>query len=87
MLKKTITYSYYKYNCPTGYTVNDGGLTSACPRTDPNNTINNESTLSQPCNNSTPPTGNCTKIIPYTFYSYELLAESPSAWLYFSIIF
>lgn len=69
--KKTITYSYYKYNCPTGYTVRDGGLTSACPRTDPNNTINNESTLSQPCNNSTPPTGNCEKIIPYTFYSYE----------------
>ena len=69
--KKTITYSYYKYNCPTGYTVRDAGLTSACPRTDPNNTINNESTLSQPCNNSTPPTGNCEKIIPYTFYSYE----------------
>lgn len=69
--QKTITYSYYKYNCPTGYTVRDGGLTSACPRTDPNNTINNESTLSQPCNNSTPPTGNCEKIIPYTFYSYE----------------
>lgn len=69
--QKTITYSYYKYNCPTGYTVRDGGLTSACPRTDPNKTINNESTLSQPCNNSTPPTGNCEKIIPYTFYSYE----------------
>lgn len=69
--QKTITYSYYKYNCPTGYTVRDGGLTSACPRTDPNKTINNESTLSQPCNNSIPPTGNCEKIIPYTFYSYE----------------
>lgn len=69
--KKTITYSYYKYNCPTGYTINDNGLTSACPRTDPNNTTYDEASLSQPCNNSTPPTGNCEKIIPYTFYSYE----------------
>ena len=69
--KKTITYSYYKYNCPTGYTINDNGLYSACPRTDPNNTTYDEASLSQPCNNATPPTGNCSKIIPYTFYSYE----------------
>lgn len=69
--KKTITYSYYKYNCPTGYTINDNGLTSACPRTDPNNTTYDEASLSQPCNNATPPDGNCTKIIPYTYYSYE----------------
>lgn len=72
--QKTITYSYYKYNCPTGYTVRDGGLTSACPRTDPDKAINNESTLSQPCNNATPPAGNCEKVIPYTFYSYECSA-------------
>ena len=69
--KKTITYSYYKYNCPIGYTINDGGLTSLCPRVDPNNTTNDEGTLSLPCNNATPPAGNCTKIIPYTYYSYE----------------
>ena len=72
--QKTITYSYYKYNCPTGYTVRDGGLTSACPRTDPDKAINNESTLSQPCNSATPAAGNCEKVIPYTFYSYECSA-------------
>lgn len=68
---KNVTYSYYKYNCPSGYTVNDGGLTSLCPKTDPNKTTNNELTLSQSCNSATPPTGNCTKIIPFTYYSYE----------------
>lgn len=68
---KNITYSYYNYNCPIGYTVNDGGLTASCPKIDPNNTTNDALILSQSCNNSTPPVGNCTKIIPYTFYSYE----------------
>ena len=69
--KKTITYSFYKYDCPSGYTVNDNGLTSSCPKVDPDTTTNDEGLLSQPCNSSTPPQGNCTKIIPYTYYSYE----------------
>jgi conjugal transfer mating pair stabilization protein TraN len=69
--KKTVTYSYYNYTCPSGYTVNDGGLVNACSKTDPNNTTNDETVLGQVCNSATPPSGNCTKIIPYTFYSYE----------------
>ena len=69
--RKAITYSYYNYSCPVGYTINDGGLTSACPKADPNSTTYDEATLSQACNNGIPPAGNCTKIIPYTFYSYE----------------
>lgn len=68
--KKTINYPYYNYNCPTGYTKANNGLTS-CSKTDPNNTTYDEATLSQACNSSTPPNGNCTKIIPYTYYSYE----------------
>ncbi len=72
--EKTITYPYYNYNCPSGYTVNDKGLLDACPRTDPDKAINNESTLSQPCNSATPAAGNCEKVIPYTFYSYECSA-------------
>lgn len=68
---RDVTYSYYNYNCPTGYTVNDGGLFSSCNKTDPNNTTNDSAFLGQSCNSATPPAGNCTKIIPFTFYSYE----------------
>ena len=37
---------------------NSGG---DCNKTDSNNTTNNSSNLSQPCNSSTPPANNCKK--------------------------
>ena len=67
--KRVIPYNYYNYNCPVGYTVNSGGMGS-CDKTDPDRTSDNSSLLSQACNDSTPPEGNCTKQIAYNYYEY-----------------
>ena len=67
--KRTITYEYYNYNCPNGYTVANPGLTM-CEKTDPNKSTNDSATLSQACNSSTPPQGNCTKEVAYNYYEY-----------------
>ncbi|MDD3450916.1 conjugal transfer protein TraN [Sulfurimonas sp.] len=60
--KKTISYTYYNYLCSTGTVIDDGGN---CLKTDPNLTLDNTSTLDDPCNSSTPPPDNC-KAVAYT---------------------
>lgn len=62
--KKTIEYTYYNYLCNNSkneqnfnYILQNSG--GDCNKTDSNNTTNNSSNLSQPCNSSTPPTNNC----------------------------
>lgn len=60
--KKTVNYTYYNYLCSTGTAINAGGN---CAKTDPNLTLNNTSTLDDPCNSSTPPPDNC-KALKYT---------------------
>jgi hypothetical protein len=67
--KKTIGYNYYSYGCPTGYAVQNAGLTS-CPKTDPNQTIVNQATLDDSCNNATPPANNCVQTLNTTAYEY-----------------
>lgn len=73
--KKTINYALYQYTCPSGYTVANSGLTS-CPKTDPNITADNTSTLDVACNSATPPTGNCSKSISYKYYEYLCQAKN-----------
>lgn len=60
--KKTVNYTYYNYLCSTGTAINAGGN---CAKTDPNLTLNNTSTLDDPCNSLTPPPDNC-KALKYT---------------------
>ena len=67
--KKTIGYNYYSYGCPTGYAVQNAGLTS-CPKTDPNQTVINQATLDDACNNATPPANNCVQTLNTTAYEY-----------------
>jgi conjugal transfer mating pair stabilization protein TraN len=66
---KDISYNYYTYSCPAGYSIANYGLTS-CPKTDPDEAINNQTTLDDDCNNPTPPVGNCSKSIDYAYYQY-----------------
>ena len=74
---KDIKYNYYTYGCPAGYSISNYGLTS-CPKTDPNNTINNENELNDNCNNPTPPVGNCSKSIDYAYYQYVCTGSTNS---------
>ncbi|MBW6487543.1 hypothetical protein [Sulfurimonas sp.] len=60
--KKTVSYTYYNYLCSTGTVIDDGG---DCLKTDPNLTLDNTSTLDDPCNGETPPDDNC-KALKYT---------------------
>jgi len=74
---KDISYKYYSYGCDSGYSTLNYGL-SSCSKTDQNNQQNNEATLDDDCNSATPPVGNCSKSINYTYYEY-LCSNSTNA--------
>lgn len=68
--KKDITYNYYGYTCPVGYTVSDKGF-SSYSRNDSDVTIDNTNTLSQDVNNKLSPLGNCYKTVSFNMYEYK----------------
>ncbi len=67
--KKTVNYNYYSYGCPSGYSPNNSGF-STYTKTDPDTTANNEATLDDAVNSSTPPANNCVQTLTATAYQY-----------------
>jgi len=67
---KDITYKFYEYQCPSGYSIVNRGYTSYTKR-DPDTSRNNQSSLDDNVNSSNPPVANCSKKIYYNYYSYD----------------
>ncbi|MCT7648944.1 hypothetical protein, partial [Aliarcobacter butzleri] len=62
--KRTIEYTYYQYLCNNsqngqGFNFNPINSGGNCNKSDPDNTTNNSTTLTEACNSSTPPINNC----------------------------
>ncbi len=67
--KRTISYKYYSYGCPSGYSPQNVGI-SSWSKTDPDKTKNNSATLDDAVNSSTPPANNCKQVLNSTAYEY-----------------
>ena len=66
---KNISYSYYTYSCPVGWTLlllNNGTVKS-----DTDNTADNSATLGAAFGSASAPVGNCTKSVSYNYYTYS----------------
>ncbi|MCT7595109.1 conjugal transfer protein TraN [Aliarcobacter butzleri] len=62
--KRTVEYTYYNYLCNNsqngqGFNFNPINSGGNCNKSDPDNTTNNSTTLTEACNSSTPPINNC----------------------------
>lgn len=67
--KKNVTYKYYKYSCPSGYSARDLGVASFT-KVDIDKAVDNQAELGADVNSAVGPAGNCSKTHTYNYYEY-----------------
>lgn len=67
--KKSVTFKYYSYGCPQGFSPQNVGFTSYS-KTDPDITSINDYSLDDDVNSPTPPANNCVQVLNSVAYEY-----------------
>lgn len=67
--KKDVSYNYYSYGCPSGYSPQNSGFTTFT-KTDPDTAARSDYILDDAVNSSTPPANNCVQVLNSVAYEY-----------------